>query len=222
MSTNDDNVRVPLNADYGHAKTVSFPGEIGHGPKAHIPGQPAERSATTGRPVAVTEPAFSVQGAVVTLPNVTPEQAYILKAGSTQKMQFKALHASASVPKLGSATAAGYDLTTPEQVVLKPGQRTTIKLGFAVAIPETLHGRIESRSGLALKGLVVLTGVIDADYRGELMVIMQNFSDSTHTFAAGDRVAQLVLRPTVHVAVEVVEALSDTARGSGGFGSTGA
>jgi dUTP pyrophosphatase len=138
-------------------------------------------------------------------------------------MQFKALHTNAKVPALGTETAAGYDLTTPEEVVLQPGQRTTIPLGFAVAIPDALHGRIESRSGLALKGLVVLTGVIDADYRGELKVIMQNFSDAAHTFAAGDRVAQLVLRPTVHVgAIEAVEDLPDTARGSGGFGSTGA
>jgi dUTP pyrophosphatase len=220
MSTNDDNVRVPLNADYGHAKTVSFPGEIGHGPKAHIPGQPAERSATTGRPVAIT-PAQSTPFDQVGA-RAEGGAAFVINSMVSGKLQFKALHDQARVPSLGSATAAGYDLSTPEQVVLQPGQRTTIALGFALAIPDALHGRIESRSGLALKGLVVLTGVIDADYRGELKVIMQNFSDAAHTFAPGDRVAQLVLRPTVHATgIDVVETLSDTARGSGGFGSTG-
>lgn len=137
-------------------------------------------------------------------------------------IQFLALRADASLPALGTPLAAGYDLATPEAISFKPGERKRIPLGFALALPEDLHARIESRSGLALKGLVVLTGVIDADYRGELAVIMQNFSTETYDFAAGDRVAQLVLRPTVHRYFRPVGELDATQRGGGGFGSTGA
>lgn len=137
-------------------------------------------------------------------------------------VEFVRLHPDAVLPAGGTKLAAGLDLVTPESIIFAPGERKTIPLGFALAIPDALHGRIESRSGLALKGLVVLTGVIDADYRGELMVIMQNFSDKKHEFAAGDRVAQLVLRPTVKVPLKVVESFTtDSERGSGGFGSTG-
>lgn len=137
-------------------------------------------------------------------------------------VEFVRLHPDAVLPAGGTKLAAGLDLVTPESIIFAPGERKAIPLGFALAIPDVLHGRIESRSGLALKGLVVLTGVIDADYRGELMVIMQNFSDKKYEFAAGDRVAQLVLRPTVEVPLTVVESFTtDSERGSGGFGSTG-
>lgn len=180
---------------------VVFPGQMGRAPAAHIPGQPAERG-LDGRPVAMN-PALGMPYGV-------------------KGVQFHALNPDAAVPALGTEQAAGYDLTTPAAVTLKPGERTTIPLGFALGLPADLHGRIESRSGLALKGLVVLTGVIDADYRGEVKVIMQNFGDKPHEFAAGDRVAQLVLRPTVHRSFMPVDALEATTRGSGGFGSTGA
>lgn len=138
-----------------------------------------------------------------------------------QGILFKQLNPSAEIPRLGTAVAAGYDLATPSFVGFNPGERKVIKLGFALALPSDLHGRIESRSSLALKGMVVLTGVIDADYRGELMVIMQNFGSQYFEFVPGDRVAQLVLRQTVHRSFVPVDTLEDTDRGVGGFGSTG-
>lgn len=177
-------------------KEVQFVDELGRAPAAHMPGQPAVRG-EDGRPV----PA--------------------LRFAEAPGVHCVLLHPRAAMPALGTATAAGYDLVTPESVTLAPGERRTIPLGLCMAFPGHLHGRIESRSGLALKGMVVLTGVIDADYRGEVMVIMQNFSTQAYEFAAGDRVAQLVLRPTIHMPFRRVDSLSETARGSGGFGSTG-
>lgn len=138
-----------------------------------------------------------------------------------QNVLFKKLREDVVLPQKGSFHAAGYDLATPEAVRFEPGERKTISLGFATAIVGGFHGRIESRSGLALKGLVVLTGVIDSDYRGEWKVIMQNFSPEVHEFAAGDRVAQVVFRPTVTVNFTAVQELPETFRGAGGFGSTG-
>lgn len=138
-----------------------------------------------------------------------------------ESVKFLPLYPEARLPVRGTELAAGYDLHAPRAVVLQPGERTRIPLGFALGLPADLHGRIESRSSLALKGLVVLTGVIDADYRGEVAVIMQNFSNEVHEFAPGDRVAQLVLRRTEVRWFEPVSSLDSTERGAGGFGSTG-
>jgi len=208
MITNDDsNVRVPMDGTYGHGRTdvrqVQFTREVGRAPAAHIPGQPYRRPETAEARVATANPALWAPYGFPTI-------------------SFKRLDPAAVVPALGTAESAGYDLVTPKAVTLAPGERTAIPLAIAVALPSHLHGRIESRSGLALKGLVVLTGVIDSDYRGELKVIMQNFSSQRYEFAAGDRVAQLVLRQTHHARWEAVEELPDTVRGTGGFGSTGA
>lgn len=192
---------------------------IGHG-----------RSATpTGTQNAPTaSKAMSVKGEPLNSATITASHVAVGTISNTQlrpyygSVEFVRLHPDAVLPAGGTKLAAGLDLVTPESITFAPGERKAIPLGFALAIPDVLHGRIESRSGLALKGLVVLTGVIDADYRGELKVIMQNFSDQKYEFAAGDRVAQLVLRPTVEVPLAVVESFTtDSERGSGGFGSTG-
>ena len=195
-----------LGSPYGEAapgKNVIFPGQLNAMTRApaHLPGSPKA-------------PREDLYGAIA-------QTVHAAQGGSTGRVEYRALHPAAKPPALGSELAAGYDLSTPEAIKFAPGERKTIPLGFALALPEELHARIESRSGLALKGLVVLTGVIDADYRGELKVIMQNFSDKTHEFAVGDRVAQLVLRHTIHRPFETVEELSETSRGTGGFGSTG-
>ncbi len=210
MSVEDDNTRVPLNAEIN--RTVTFPGEINRGPRAHVPGQQVERlDDGTIRVVRDGVPVIAIGNPYT---NVASAQEV--------ELQWKRLHPEARPLALGTTHAAGYDVATPEAVTLKPGERTRIPLGFALAIPQHLHGRIESRSGLAFKGLVVLTGVIDADYRGEVMVIMQNFSKEPYEFAAGDRVAQIVFRSTVHPQIAEVEELAGTDRGTGGFGSTGA
>lgn len=136
-------------------------------------------------------------------------------------VKFRRLNDNAKVPTCGTPDSAGYDLYASEETTLDPGDRVTIPLGFATEIDSKIHGRIESRSGMALRGLVVLTGVIDADYRGEWKVIMQNFSQEKVVLAIGERVAQVVFRPTVAVQFQTVEELSETSRQAGGFGSTG-
>jgi dUTP pyrophosphatase len=125
------------------------------------------------------------------------------------------------IPKKGSLQAAGYDLVAVEDVTIHVGEITKIPLGFATALHPDIHCRIESRSGMALKGAVVVTGVIDADYRGEWNVIMINLGKSVLNIAKGDRVAQAVFRPTVRAHFEPTVELSETRRGVGGFGSTG-
>jgi dUTP pyrophosphatase len=134
------------------------------------------------------------------------------------------LHPDAKVPKRGSLDAAGYDLYCIEEVRLIAGLTAKVRLGFSTEMPYQIHGRIEARSGLALKGVAVVTGVIDADYRGEWCVIMHYLPGSGENmflFAPGDKVAQVVFRPTVAVHFEQSAELSDTARGAGGFGSSG-
>ena len=132
------------------------------------------------------------------------------------------MNENAKVPTLGTPVSAGYDLYAAEDVHIPPFGIATIPLGFATNMPNSIHGRIESRSGMAIKGKVVLTGVIDADYRGEWKVIMGNLTAETVEVAMGDRVAQVVFRPTVHTAFDVVEQLTGASeRGTGGFGSTG-
>lgn len=138
-------------------------------------------------------------------------------------VKFRRLHPDAQVPKRGTIHSAGYDLVVPEDQVLAKDVTVAVPLGFATEIHPSIHGRIESRSGMALKGVVVQTGVIDADYRGEWKVIVRFMGPGNfYQLAAGDKLAQVVYRPTVAAHWEEVSELSDTQRGSGGFGSTGA
>ena len=136
-------------------------------------------------------------------------------------MKIKLLHPGARVPEQGSPDSAGYDLFCAESFSIMPNTTQLVRLGFATEMPIQIHGRIESRSGLATKGLVVLTGVIDSDYRGEWQVILRNFSGQVMTFHAGDKVAQVVLRPTYRASFTEVAELEESQRGTGGFGSTG-
>jgi dUTP pyrophosphatase len=131
------------------------------------------------------------------------------------------LRPDAVVPVQGTPSSAGYDLVAAENMTIHVGEIVKIPLGFCTELHPEIHCRIESRSGMALKGLVVLTGVIDSDYRGEWHVIMCNFGKEVQWVAKGDRVAQAVLRPNVRAHWERVSELSDTSRGAGGFGSTG-
>ena len=134
----------------------------------------------------------------------------------------KRLTSSATIPARASDGAAGYDLTSSEHVVIPSRGRALVSTGIAIAIPEGCYGRIAPRSGLAVKcGIDVGAGVIDADYRGEVKVLLFNFSDEDCTVAAGLRMAQLVLEQIAIPPVEEVEDLDSTKRGAGGFGSTG-
>ena len=129
-----------------------------------------------------------------------------------------------ALPAYATPGAAGMDILAAEAVTLEPGTRHAVASGFAVAIPDGYEIQVRPRSGLALKhGIAVpnTPGTIDSDYRGELKIILINHGDEAFAIARGDRVAQLVLAPVTRAAWEEVDELDDTARGTGGFGSTG-
>lgn len=132
------------------------------------------------------------------------------------------------LPKYETQLAAGADLRAclgkGEKLCIKPGQRVLIPTGLSFEIAPGYEVQVRPRSGLSLKtGLLVVNspGTIDADYRGEVKIIMGNLGDSDEIIEHGDRVAQMVLMPITQASFEVVDELSDTQRGSGGFGSTG-
>jgi dUTP pyrophosphatase len=137
------------------------------------------------------------------------------------------LHPEASPPRRMSADAAGLDLAAclpGGSIRLGPGERCLVPTGLALAIPPGYEGQVRPRSGLALRhGITIVNapGTIDADYRGELQVILINLGDAPCEIRHGDRIAQLVLAPVAHLHTHVVDVLPPAARGDGGFGSTG-
>lgn len=138
----------------------------------------------------------------------------------------KKLYPNAILPTYGSAEAAGADLYAclEEPVVVHPGQTVWIPTGLAMEIPKGCAGLVYARSGLACKkGLAPANkvGVIDSDYRGPITVVLHNHGSESQTIAHGERIAQMIITPVLTPAYEVVDELSDTGRGQGGFGSTG-
>jgi len=126
-----------------------------------------------------------------------------------------------------SAAAAGADLSAAidAPLVLAPGDRRAVDTGLAMAIADGYEGQVRPRSGLALKqGLTVVNapGTIDSDYRGEVKVLLVNLGTEPVTIEPGQRIAQLIIAPVVQADFQTVEELSETVRGSAGFGSTGA
>ncbi len=145
---------------------------------------------------------------------------------SNIKVNFKKLNSNAIKPTYGSAFAAGADLYAciNENIVIAPGETTLIPTGIAMEVPVGYAGLIYARSGLASKkGLAPANkvGVVDADYRGEVMVALHNHSTKNATVEIGERIAQMVIAPFLAVDYTEVETLSETVRGEGGFGSTG-
>ena len=133
----------------------------------------------------------------------------------------KKLDESAVVPTRGSKFSAGYDLSSVEDVVIPSLGRVAVSTGLAIKVPVGTYGRIAPRSGLAFKhGIDVLAGVVDADYRLEVKVILYNTSGDDYTIRKGDRVAQLIIEKIEMLDVEVVDELGETSR-KDGFGSTG-
>jgi dUTP pyrophosphatase len=129
-------------------------------------------------------------------------------------------------PAYQSAGAVGLDLcaAVAEPVTIAPGERRLIPTGYAVAIPVGYEGQVRPRSGLALEhGITVLNapGTVDPDYRGELKVLLVNHGGAPFTVARGDRIAQLVICPVAIAELDPAPALDETARGAGGYGSTG-
>lgn len=144
-----------------------------------------------------------------------------------QTVNFLKLNDEAIVPSYGSNCAAGADLYacfSEEKITFLAGETKIIHTGIALEIPDGLVGLIYARSGIATKrGLAPANkvGVIDSDYRGEIMVALHNHSDSVQEIAKGERIAQIVFAPYITAKFEEAESLNDTDRGSGGFGSTG-
>ena len=132
----------------------------------------------------------------------------------------------ALLPAYATEASSGVDLCAfiEESVVLKPFERALVPTGISIGIPEGYEAEVRPRSGIAIKhGVTVLNtpGTIDADYRGEVKVILINLGAEPFTINNGDRIAQMVFKSVAHVDWKIVASLSETARGEGGFGSTG-
>jgi dUTP pyrophosphatase len=128
------------------------------------------------------------------------------------------------LPNYTTSGAAGMDICAAESLTLRAGKRHAVATGFAFAIPDGYEVQVRPRSGLALKhGITCLNtpGTIDSDYRGEVKVILANLGEDDFQITKGDRIAQIVVAPVTHAAMVEVEEIDDTARGTGGFGSTG-
>lgn len=137
-------------------------------------------------------------------------------------LRFKQLDSRAVLPQRGSAWAAGLDVCSIDEINLGPRQRVMARTGLAVAIPSGFYGRIAPRSGLAAKnGLDVLAGVIDSDYRGEVCCLLYNTSAESINLPAGSKICQLIIEQIITPEAAWASDLDETARGAGGFGSTG-
>ena len=141
-------------------------------------------------------------------------------------IRVKKLREGAKLPTYGSIEAAGADLYAclEADVTIAPGQTAFIPTGFAMAVPKGCAGLIYARSGMACKRDLApanKVGVIDSDYRGEIIVALHNHGSEARTVSHGERIAQMVITPVLTPAYEEVESLEETGRGAGGFGSTG-
>lgn len=146
------------------------------------------------------------------------------------ELKVKRVREDAILPTRGSEEAAGYDLYANffsieyDYWMIQPGETIEVKTGIAVAIPKGYFGGIYARSGLSIKNGVApanKVGVIDSDYRGEIIVALHNHSDVSQLIKKGDRIAQLIVQPYCSFEWQEVDELDDTERGEGGFGSTG-
>ncbi len=142
------------------------------------------------------------------------------------KLKMARMPGASDLPLPGYATAgaAGLDLRSAEALTIQPGARALVPTGIAIALPENFEAQVRPRSGLAVRhGVTVLNapGTIDSDYRGEIKVPLINLGSEDFVIARGDRIAQMVVAPVVKVAVVEADALDQTARNAGGFGSSG-
>ena len=137
-------------------------------------------------------------------------------------LRFQQLDPRAVLPSRGSSFAAGLDICSIEDVTIGPHERAMVRTGLAVAIPHGFYGRVAPRSGLAVKlGVDVLAGVIDSDYRGELCCVLYNTSNAELSLQAGSKICQLIIEKIITPNAAWAADLDETARGAGGFGSTG-
>jgi dUTP pyrophosphatase len=142
-------------------------------------------------------------------------------------VRIQKLRANAQLPKYMTEHAAGADLAAcleDPELILAPGARTLVGTGLAIELPPGYEAQVRPRSGLAWKyGVTILNtpGTVDADYRGEIKVLLVNLGAEPFTLKSGERIAQLVVAPVARARLEEVESLSSTARGAGGYGHTG-
>lgn len=138
-------------------------------------------------------------------------------------IKVKKLRPDAFLPVRATQFSAGYDIFSVDEYKIFPGKRDAVPTGLSLEIPAGYEGQVRPRSGLSLKQIIIPNspGTIDADYRGELKVIIWNASKEVLEISRGMRIAQLVIQPVLDVTFEEVERLSSTERGNGGFGSTG-
>lgn len=158
------------------------------------------------------------------MPSSTTEQPAVPKLSSTSQppLLIKKLSPDATTPTRGSAFAAGYDLYASKATTIPARGKVLVSTDLAIATPEGTYGRVAPRSGLASKHFIDTgAGVIDADYRGEVKVLLFNHAESDFEVKKGDRIAQLVLERIYTPEVVEVESLEESVRGAGGFGSTG-
>lgn len=143
-------------------------------------------------------------------------------AEDLEVISFKRLDPKATLPTRGSSHAAGLDLHSIAEVTLEPGQRVLVATGLAASIPVGYYGRVAPRSGLATRqGLHVMAGVIDADYRGEILCLLYNTGEERIVLPAQTKICQLIIEKIITPTAVWSDEISETDRGSGGFGSTG-
>lgn len=144
---------------------------------------------------------------------------YIINNNTTFKV--KLLDVLSTPPSKSESGSAGYDVFSIDNCVIEKGKRKLINTGISVQVPNYYYLRVAPRSGLSCKGIDIGAGVIDSSYRGPLKVLMINNSDSDYTISIGDKISQLIMERCGNSSIEIVDELSETVRGSGGFGSTG-
>jgi len=179
-----------------------------------------------GKPVKTTleeeKPGYNVDYKTAD-PNWFEQPKLTSKVAATPRVGWKKLNPEAQLPEYKTAGASGMDIKSVEDVVIQPGKTAVVDTGLAVVLPEGYEAQVRSRSGLAVKGVVVANspGTIDNDYAGPVKVILINHSSEPFVVSKGDRVAQIVISAYVQSINVLVEQVKDTERGSGGFGSTG-
>lgn len=136
-------------------------------------------------------------------------------------MKVKKLDSRAKLPLRAHPTDSGADLFALEHTVIPARSIVKVRTGIAIELPEATSGIIWGKSSVESKGIKTMAGLVDAPYRGELLVCMYNLNEDDFVFEAGQKIAQLIVLPTLYPTFELSEELSDTARGTGGFGSTG-
>ena len=136
-------------------------------------------------------------------------------------LKVKKLDSRARLPFRAHPTDSGADLFALERTIIPAHSIQKVRTGIAIELPDNTSGMIWGKSSVESKGIKAMAGLVDAPYRGELLVCMYNLNETEFIFEAGQKVAQLVVLPTLYPMFEEAEELSDTSRGTGGFGSTG-